>query len=110
LVSPEYAARKHQVPEPVGRKAADVAIPPVTGTALPTWLPPVAQPLAPGSGPHAKKLTVPVGVTPVTPVTVALSVFVLPSVMLDVVGVVVVVELAAFTVKHSVLLPSEDGE
>jgi hypothetical protein len=109
LGSPEYAARKHHVPAPVGRNAADVAIPPVTGTALPTGLP-AEQPLAPGSGPHAKKLTVPVGVTPVTPATVALSVFELPSVMLDVVGVVFVVELAAVTVKHSVLLPSADGE
>jgi hypothetical protein len=41
---------------------------------------------------------------------VALSVFELPSAMLEVVGVVFVIELAAATVKHSVLLPSADGE
>jgi hypothetical protein len=100
------------MPTALGVNDADVAVPPLNATALPTGLPPLAQPSAVVKDPHTKKFTVPVGIPPVAlPVTVALSVFELPSVMLGVVvGVVFVVELAVVTVKHSVLLPSADGE
>jgi hypothetical protein len=94
---------------------ADVAVavllaPALTPTAPPTGLPPVAQPLALVSGPQAKKLTVPLGLPPVTlPVTVAWSMFEPPMVMPFDPGVLVVTDDAWVTVKHSVLLPSEDA-
>jgi hypothetical protein len=98
------------VPVAPAVNAGDVAAPPLTGTALPTGLPaPLAQPLDVGNGPHTKKFTVPVGVGPPMPATVALSVFETPRTTVDAVGVVFVVELAAATVKHSVLLPSADA-
>jgi hypothetical protein len=100
------------VPTALAANDADVAVPPLNVTAVvPTGLPPVAQPSAVVKGPQTKKFTVPVGAgPPALPVTVALSVFELPSAMLEVVGVVFVIELAAATVKHSVLLPSADRE
>jgi hypothetical protein len=110
LLSPEYTARKHQVPSPLAVNAADVAVPPVKVTVPPTVIPPLAQPSGVVKAPQTKKFTVPVGIGPlVLPVTVALSVFGAPTPTLEAVGVVFVVELAAVTVKHSVLLPSEDA-
>jgi hypothetical protein len=98
------------VPTAVGVNDGEVAVTPVNGTALPTAVPPVAQPLAVVNGPHSKKLTVPVGAgPPALPLTVALSVFEPPSGIVDRVGLVAVFEVAAVTVKHSVLLPSADA-
>jgi hypothetical protein len=99
------------VPTPPGVNDGDVAVPPLNVTALPTGLPPpLAHPSAVVKGPQTKKFTVPAGVgPPALPVTVALSVFETPKMIVDAVGVVFVVELAAVTVKHSVLLPSEDA-
>ena len=112
MASPEYSARKHQVPAAPAVNACELAVPPLKVTALPTGLPPpLAHPSAVVKGPQTKKFTVPVGAGPPwLPVTVALSVFELPSTMLEAVGVVFVVEVAAVTVKHSVLLPSDDAE
>jgi hypothetical protein len=83
----------------------------VTPTPFPTELPaPAEQPVALVGGPQTKKLTIPVGLPPVAlPVTVAWSVFDSPSVRVEKPRVVEVFELAAVTVKHSALLPSEDG-
>jgi hypothetical protein len=110
LASPEYSARKHHMPAPPGVNDADVAAPPLNVTALPTGLPPPpAQPLAVVKGPHSKKFTIPVGAgPPALPVTVAVSVFETPRMTVEAVGVVFVVELAAVTVKHSALPPSEE--
>jgi hypothetical protein len=120
LVSPEYSARKHHVPTAVGANDGELAvavlglIPAVTVMALPTVLLPVEQPLTLGtvvSGPQAEKLTVPVGVGPPgLPVTVAWSVFGAPRTTVEEPSVLAVVELAAVTVKHSVVPPSKDGE
>jgi hypothetical protein len=110
LASPEYSARKHHVPAAFAVNDGDVAAPPVKMTAPPTAVPPTAQPSALVNAPQAKKLTVPVGIPLVgSPVTVAWSVFEAPTVTIGDVGALAVVELAAVTVKHSVLLPSEDG-
>jgi hypothetical protein len=89
--------------------APEVAVPLVNVTAPPTWVPPLAQPLALVKGPQMKKLTVPVGVTPLVPVTVALSVFEPPRVIVGELGALAVTDDAFPTVKHSVVLPSEDG-
>jgi hypothetical protein len=101
------------VPAAPAVNACDVAVPPLNVTALPTGLPPpLAQPLEVVKGPHTKKFTVPVGVGPpglLVAVTVALSVFETLRTTVDAVGVVFVVEFAAATVKHSVLLPSADA-
>jgi hypothetical protein len=84
LVSPEYSARKHHMPAAFGVNDGDVAVaafpgPGVTDTAEPTAVPPMEQPSALVKGPHAEKLTIPVGFPPVAlPVTVAWSVFELP--------------------------------
>jgi hypothetical protein len=110
LVSPTYAARKHQVPTAAGVNDGEVAVTPVNGTEPPTAVPPVAQPPAVLKGPHSKKLTVPVGVGPPwLPLTVAWSVFEPPSGIVGEVGVLFVLELAGVAVKHSVLLPSADA-
>jgi hypothetical protein len=111
LVSPEYSARKHHVPAAFGVNAAEVAAPPLNVTAaLPTGVPLLAQPLALVSGPQAKKLTDPVGTPPVPlPATVALSVFEPPRTNVDGVGVLAVTDDAFVTVKHSLLLPSDDA-
>jgi hypothetical protein len=115
LASPEYSARKHHVPTPVAVNAVELAVAvfPAAGaseTGVPTAFPPVEQPLAPGSGPQAKKLTVPAGLPPVAlPLTVAWSGFEAPMVTVVEDGVLVVAALAAVTVKHSALLPSDDG-
>jgi hypothetical protein len=103
LVSPEYSARKHHVPAAVGVNVEELAlavagrIPALTGTGEPTALPPLAHPEALVSGPHTKKLTVPVGApTSGSPVTVASSDTELPRVMLLVEGAeLVLVVLAA---------------
>jgi hypothetical protein len=116
LVSPEYSARKHHMPAAFGVSVGEIAVavfpaPGVTSTAGPTGVPPLGQPSALVKGPHAKKLTIPVGFPPVAlPVTVAWSVFASPRMIGECVGVLTVVGLAAVTVKHSVLLPSEEGE
>jgi hypothetical protein len=79
--------------------------PELTLTALPTCVPPVVQLEA--DGPHAKKVTLPVGLPPVgLPVTVALSVLVPPSVMLPLAGDELVLGVARPTLKHSSLDPS----
>jgi hypothetical protein len=63
LVSPEYSARKHQVPVASGTKE-EVAVafeaPGVKVTA-PSAVPPVAQPEALAGGPQTKKFTDPDG-------------------------------------------------
>jgi hypothetical protein len=111
LVSPEYSARKHHVPTPFAVNVGDVAEPPVKVTAPPTAVPPLEQPLELVNGPQTRKLTVPFGGPLVaSPLTVAWSVFEAPMVIAGRVGVLVVPALAAITVKHSALLPSEDGE
>jgi hypothetical protein len=99
------------VPAAFGANDADVAVPPLKVTALPTGLPPpLAQPSAVVKGPQTKKFTVPVGVgPPALLATVALSVFEIPKMTVEAVGVVFVVELAAVTVKHSRELPSKDA-
>jgi hypothetical protein len=101
------------VPTSVGVNAGEAAVPPLNVTAPPTGLPPVEQLLTFGAvvnGPQTEKLTVPVGVgPPVLPVTVAWSEFDSPSVGVEEPGVVEVFELAAVTVKHSVVLPSEEA-
>jgi hypothetical protein len=115
LPSPEYSARKHHVPTPVAVNAVEaaVAVFPAAGatvTGVPTAFPPLEQPLAPGSGPQTQKPTVPVGVPLVVlPLTVAWSVFETPIVTVVEDGALVVPALAAVTVKHSALLPSEDA-
>jgi len=100
------------VPTPLAVNDVDVAVPPLNVTVLPTGLPPpLAHPSAVVNGPQTKKLTVPVGVgPPALPVTVALSVFETPRMTVEAMGKVFVVELAAVTVKHSVLVPSADAE
>jgi hypothetical protein len=99
------------MPPAPGVNAPEVAVPLVNVTRPPTGVPPLAQPLAVVNGPQTKKLTVPDGIPPVAlPVTVALSVFELPSVMVGAVGMLEVSDDAVPTVKHSVLLPSVDGE
>jgi hypothetical protein len=109
LASPAYSARKHHVPSAVAVNAAEVAEPLVNVTAPPSAVPPAAQSLVLVSGPQVRKLTVPVGVPPVAfPVTVALSVFESPRVIVGTVGVVEVFEIAGVTAKHSVPRPSED--
>jgi hypothetical protein len=114
LVSPEYSARKHQLPKAVAVNDGEVAVPPlVNATAPPTAFPPMAQPLAVVDGPQTEKFTVPVGGGPpaTLPVTVALSVFGSPRATVAEVGVLVVPAVAAVTVKHSVVpLPSDDCE
>jgi hypothetical protein len=91
LVSPEYSARKHQVPAAVGVNAEELAValllaPALTLTALPTCVPPVVQLEA--DGPHTKKLTLPVGLPPaLLPVTVAESLVLAPSVIVVLPGV-----------------------
>jgi hypothetical protein len=76
-------------------------------TALPTAIPPVAQPAALVIGPQTEKVTVPVGLPPVPfPVTVAPSVFVAPSVIALLPGVEEVPADADATVKHSSPVPS----
>jgi hypothetical protein len=101
------------VPTSVGVNAGEAAAPPLNVTAPPTGLPPGEQPLPFGAvvnGPQTEKFTAPVGIgPPVLPVTMAWSVFDSPSARVEEPGVVEVLELAAVTVKHSVLLPSEDG-
>jgi hypothetical protein len=115
LVSPEYSARKHHVPTAFGVNDGDTAVAVfpacgVTDTAEPTGVPPMEQPGALVKGPHAKKLTIPVGLPPVAlPLTVAWSVFEVPMVTVAEVGALVVPAFAGVTVKHSALLPSEDG-
>ena len=98
------------MPAPPGVNDADVAVPPLNVTALPTGLPPpLAHPSAVVKGPQAKKVTVPAGIgPPELPVTIAVSVFEPPRMSVDKVGLLAVFELAAVTVKHSVLLPSEE--
>ena len=100
------------MPTPAGVNDADVAVPPLNVTALPTGLPPpLAHPSAVVKGPQTKKFTVPVGVGPPTlSLTVALSVFETPKMIVVEVGLLAVCELAAVTVKHSALLPSAAGE
>jgi hypothetical protein len=98
------------VPTPVAVNGGDVAAPPLNVTAPPTAFPPVPQPSAVVNGPQTKKLTDPAGIPLVPlPLTAAWSVFDSPSVRVGEPGVVEVVELAAVTVKHSALLPSEAG-
>jgi hypothetical protein len=112
LVSPEYSARKHHVPTPVAVNDGDVAVPPaVNATPPPTAVPPLAQSLAVVKKPQTKKFTVPVGIPPAElPLTKALSVFGSPRATVERPGLLVVPASAAVTVKHSVLLPSDDGE
>jgi hypothetical protein len=82
-----------------------------TVTGVPTAVPPLAQPLALVSGPQMKKLTVRVGLPPAAlPVTVAWSVFEAPRAMVLDVGLLFVAGDAFATVKHSVVLPSEEAE
>jgi hypothetical protein len=115
LLSPEYWARKHQVPGADGVKLIELAVAvfpaaPLSVTGEPTALPPLAQPDALASGPHTKKLTVPVGLPPVAlPLTVAESVFWPPSWIELLCGLELEVEDAWPTVKHSPLDPSLDA-
>ena len=112
MLSPEYSARKHHVPTAEGVKPEDVAVavlpaPAFTDTAVPTAVPPLAQPEALVNGPHTKKLTDPGGLPPALfPVTVALSVFGSPSVIAPFCGLELVAVDAFATVKHSVGEPS----
>jgi hypothetical protein len=70
----------------------------------------VAQPSALVSGPHAKKLTVPVGLPPpVVPLIVAVSVLFSPSAIDGLCGAELVEEESWGTVKHSALVPSLEG-
>jgi hypothetical protein len=112
--SPEYSARKHQVPTAVAVNAGEVAVALFPDAATVTGAPtgdPLEQPLAVVRGPQAKKLTVPPGGPPAAlPVTVAWSVFEAPMVTVEEIGALVVPAFAGVTVKHSVLLPSDDGE
>jgi hypothetical protein len=82
------------MPPAPGVNAADVAVPPLSVTVVPTGLPPpLAQPLEVVKGPHTKKLTVPVGAgPPALPVTVALSVFEPPKVIVKAEGALVVTD------------------
>jgi hypothetical protein len=105
-VSPEYSARKHHVPAAFGVNDDEVAVPPLSPTPPPTAVLPLPQPSALVKGPQTEKFTVPIGV-PAVLLTVAWSVFEPPRVIVGAVGVLAVVELAAVTMKHSALLPSE---
>jgi hypothetical protein len=100
------------VPAEFGVYDGEVATPPITPTGPPTAVPAVVHPLEVVKGPHAKKLTVPVGVIPPAGLllTVALSLFAPPSVIVEDVGVLLVLDGAWPAVKHSMLLPSEDPE
>ena len=61
-------------------------------------------------GPQTKKLTLPVGLPKVAfPLTVALSVFELPIVIVSFVGMLVMPDEVVVTVKHSLMLPSLEG-
>jgi hypothetical protein len=103
------------VPGAVGVNAAEVAVDVlfapgvrVTGPE-PTAVPPLVQPVALVSGPHTKKLTLPVGAPPAgLPLTVAMSLLSPPRAIDDDAGVVAVVVVNVVTVKHSVALPSVD--
>ena len=103
------------VPTVDGVKSEEVAVaasfdPAVTGTAVPTGVPPLAQPEALASGPHTKKLTDPDGLPPwALPVSVALSVFDSPSAIDVLCGLELVVGVAVPTVKHSPGEPSLEG-
>jgi len=98
------------MPPAPGVNAPEVAVPPLSVTALPTGVVVVAHPLEVVKGPHTKKLTIPVGAgPPALPVTVALSVFELPRVIVKTEGALAAVDDAFPTVKHSVVLPSEDA-
>ena len=101
------------MPTSVGVNAGEAAAPPLPDATTVTGEPtgdPLEQPLAVVRGPQAKKLTVPVGGPPVVfPVTVAWSVFEVPMVTVKELGALVVPGFAGVTVKHSALLPSEDG-
>lgn len=115
MLSPEYSARKHQTPCPVGEKVIDAAVavllaPAVRGTGPPTALPPPAHPDALVKGPQMKKLTVPDGLPPAAlPVTVRRSESPAAKVVVCVAGVETRWAVAWPTVKHSVLEPSLDG-
>jgi hypothetical protein len=100
------------VPTEVGVKVPEVALEltPVSGVSV-TGVGGTAVPLGhsagPGNGPHTVKATVPLGAPPVgLPVTVTVSVAVPLGPMTVEVGEAVVVldEVAAVTVKHSVPL------
>src|SRR5438270_438630 len=95
-----------------GMNVGDCAVavfpePGASATGSPTAWPPPAQPAALANGPHAKKLTVPVGLPPVAlPVTVAESWFWLPSTIDPLCGEELIGADAAPTVKHSTDEPS----
>lgn len=112
MLSPEYAALKHQVPVLVGVNDEDVAVAvpadaAVNDTGEPTAAPPLAQPVALANGPHTKKLTVPVGLPPaLLPVTVAASVFCAAKLIDELCGLELVVVDPWPTMKHSPVEPS----
>jgi hypothetical protein len=103
-------AAKHQVPTPVGVKVPEVAlevipVPGVRVTAVGATGVPLGQSAGPGNGPQTVKSTLPPGGPSVgLPVTVTVSVAMPVGPMTTVTGeaVVVLVELAVPTVKHSV--------
>ena len=86
-----------------------MALPAASVTGLPLSAAPSLEQVPVAIGPQTKKLTVPVGVPPaVLPETVAESVIESPSVIELCCGVVTVVDGALPTVKHSVMLESEE--
>ena len=81
-----------------------IPVPGVKGTEVGATGAPLGHNAGPGNGPHTVKATVPVGAAPIElPVTVTVSVTVPVGPMTTDVGeaVVVLVERAAATVKHS---------
>jgi hypothetical protein len=112
VASPEYSARQQYVPAVlVAVVAADVAAPPASATAAPTCVPP-AEHVPPFAvtcaGAHRKNATLPVGV-PAVPLTVAVSLALVPGATPPPVGDEVVAIVAGSnargtTVKHSLAL------
>ena len=90
------------VAEGVNEGLDAVAVPPLPVRAtVPKFVPAVVQAVAVVKGPHTEKVTVPVGVTPLTPTTVALSELEAPRTIEPLAGEVVPTEGAGVTVKHS---------
>src|SRR5438105_981389 len=102
------------MPVAVGMNMGESALaalpaPAVSVTGLPTGVPPLAQPEALVSGPHAEKLTVPVGLSAaLLPVTTTWSLSPAVKVVVAVAGEEATSGVAWLTVKHSSAEPSVD--